>query len=711
MKINKLQSHFILSSLYAISLLPSYAFAVEESLCAVLPSSIINNNTFSVDGKTHLKSDNVLYSDKNVSRFEGNVVIQQNESRIETELAEYKKQEEKVEAKGDVTFITPSMKIKSEAASFNLKTEQAILQNSEYQSLTERARGKASKIEIKDSNITELSDATYTTCDPNNADWLFSADNITLNNQTHQGHASNVVLRFKGVPFFYFPYLRFPLGEDRLSGFLFPNFGHSNKHGSELKIPYYWNIHPQLDATITPWYMSKRGTLLNTEFRYLTENNNGLLTAEILNNDKITNSDRERLHWKHQSQPASGWQANAEYNSVADNNHLIDFSDSLSSTSSTYLVRTANASHSSQNWLLNIKAENHQILSGANPYKRLPQITLNSRYAKRNNTLNYTFQSEAVRFGHNDNQVIGERLHFKPAVSYPIQSAAGFLEPNLSLQYTKYNLQQTAGPTEISRTIPTFSVNSGLFFERDTELFKNNYIQTLEPQLFYVYTPYKDQSNIPIFDSSVYAFNLNNSFSDYRFNSIDRIGDDNRLTAALATRFINQQNGQEAFMARVGQIYYFDDRKVQLKSSTAVDTLSSSHIIAEMKATLGDWNISSQAEWDSELKEKVSSSSQVAYQNKKFNFNIAHRFQLNTLETREIKTNWEINSRWKLNASQLYDIRGDHTIENLVGINYESCCWGLNLSSKERYISNSQIDRGIYLELVLKGLGGFGFSQ
>lgn len=699
-----------LLTLTLISLIPAHLIAAEQGLCKTQPGSIINKDTFSADGKIHLQSDSIEVNEKNISLFTGNVVIQQKNKRIETEQAEYEKQTEQVEAKGNVRFISSSILIKSETAHFNLKSDQAILKKAEYQSLNSRARGEASKIEVKDQNITELSDATYTTCNPDNTDWLLSASTLTLDNKTHQGHASHVVIRFKDVPFFYFPYLRFPLGEDRLSGFLFPYFGRSDQHGSELKIPYYWNIHPQLDATITPWYMSKRGTLLHTEFRYLTENNNGTLTAEYLSNDKIFKDTRKRWQWKHQSQPSLGWQAKAEYNYVADPAHLIDFSNNLNSTSATYLIRTGDVSYNIPNWLLNIKAENHQILSGAEPYKRLPQITLNSRYALKDNALNYSLQSEAVRFDHVDNKVIGERIHLKPSISYPLRSAAGFFEPELSIQHTSYNLQQTSGETQLSRTVPTFSLNSGLFFERDTQLFNSNYIHTLEPQLFYVYVPYKDQSALPVFDTSVYAFNVNQSFTDYRFNGIDRIGDDNRLTTALATRFINQENGKEVFMARVGQIHYFTDRKVQLPS-TVVDTRTRSHIIAELKTQPGNWNLSSQVEWDPELKEKVSSSTQLGYQYKKFNFNFARRFQRNTLETREIKMNWELNPRWKFNATQLFDIRNDHVIENLFGLNYESCCWALKLNTKERYLSSTETNRGIYLELVLKGLGGFGIKQ
>ncbi|MCW9031987.1 MAG: LPS assembly protein LptD, partial [Gammaproteobacteria bacterium] len=603
---------------------------------------------------------------------------------------------------------------KSETARFNLKSNQAVLEQSEFQSLNSRARGEAAKIEVLSPTTTALSDALYTTCDPGNSDWYLSASNITLDSESHQGHASNVVLRFKDVPFFYFPYLRFPIGEKRLSGFLFPYFGHSDEHGSELKIPYYWNIHPQVDATIAPHYMSRRGTLLGTELRYLTENNNGTLNVEYLNNDKVFNDNRERLQWKHQSSPGLGWQASAEYNSVADTQHLVDFSNNLNDTSLTYLTRTADVVYNTPNWLLGIKADDHQILSGDEPYKRLPQITLNSRYAVKDNQLNFALQSEAVRFDHDDNsKEIGQRVHIKPMLSLPYTSAAGFFEPKVSLEYTQYNLKQTAGEESLSRTIPTVSLNSGLFFERDTQLFGTNYIQTLEPQLFYVYVPYKDQSALPVFDTSVYAFNINQFFSDYRFNGHDRIGDDNRLTTALATRFINQQNGQENFMARIGQIHYFADRKVQLPGVVA-ETLSQSNMIAEIKtqfSSYGNWNLSSQLEWDPELKEKVSSSNQLGYNYKKFHLDLAHRYQRDALETREMKMNWALSSRWNMNAAHLFDIRENHVVENLFAVKYESCCWGLSLSTKERYLSSTNTDRGIYLELILKGLGGFGFNQ
>ena len=681
-----------------------------ENLCASEPTSTINENLFSDDGKTHLQADKVEANDTNTSFFTGDVIIQQKDKRIKTDFAEYEKESEDITAKGNVEFITSDIQIKSETAHVNLKTNTSLLQKAEYKSLTSRARGHAETININSPSITELTNATYTTCEADNVDWLLSATKLTLDNQSHQGYANNLVVRFKDVPFFYFPYLRFPIGEERLSGFLFPYIGGSDEHGTEFKIPYYWNIHPQVDATIIPWFMSKRGTLLHTEFRYLTKNNKGSLTTEFLNDDKVFKDNRERWKWVHESTPSLGWQAKAEYNHIADISHLIDFDNDLTSTSATYLVRTGDISYNMANWLLNLKAEDHQILSGAKPYKRLPQLTLNSRYAEINNAFNYSFQSEVIRFEHDDNKVIGERLHLKPMISYPIKSSAGFFVSKLSLQHTEYQLEQTAGKSQLSRTVPTFSLNSGLFFDRDSKLFNTDYVHSLEPQLFYTYSSYQDQSAFPVFDTTNYAFNVNTFFTDYRFNGIDRIGDDNRLTTALTTRFVNQQNGRELFMARIGEIFYFSDRQVQLPGQN-IETSSSSHIITEVKFQPSSWNISSQVEWDKTFNEKIISSNQLGYQYKSFNINLAHRYQFNSLETREAKMNWQLNSRWNFSLSNLYDIRNEHIVEDLYGVNYESCCWKLNLSAKERYINNTQIDRGIYLEFTLKGLGGLTIKQ
>lgn len=688
----------------------TFSFAsTGDGLCNVKTNPILNSDTFAADGKTHLEADSVIVEESDISTFTGNVVIQQTERRVESDQAEYHKQKEEVWAKGNVNFITSEVLIKSDTAHMNLETNNSQLSNTTFQSLTSQGRGEAKSIVIKDSSITQLNQATYTTCDPGNADWLLKSNDITLNHESRQGTATHATLRFKGVPFFYFPYLRFPLGNERLSGFLFPYIGSSKLKGTELKIPYYWNIHPQADATITPWYMQKRGLLLHSEFRYLTENNSGSFLSESLNNDKIFKADRQRWHWDNTSTPNLGWQTQLEYNKVADNQHLIDFSDDLTSSSTTYLPRQGSVSYNASNWVLNLKAEDHQILSGANPYKRLPQITLSSRHVVENNQLNYAFQSEAIRFEHDEDKVIGDRFYLQPSVSYPVTTTSGFITPKLSVNHTLYNLEQTSTDPTISRTVPSFSINSGLFFERDSSVLGTDYLHTLEPQLFYVYTPFVDQSNIPNFDSSVSTFSINNFFSDYRFSSVDRIGDDNRLTTALATRFINQEDGQELLMARIGQIHYFSDRKIQLDAST--DTTTRSNIITEAHFKPGNWELSSQIEWDSNFDNKINSTDLLSYSRNNFTANITQRFTLNTLETRETKINWALNSRWQFNLANLYDVRNKHVTENIFGINYESCCWGLKLTSKERYLTSTTTDKGFYIELVLKGLGGFGVSQ
>ena len=699
-------SHSLLLFCFSIFNQSQASAATDEGLCKPAAKTVLKQDTFSTDNKTHLQSDNVSVTENNISRFTGNVLIQQTEKRIESDSAEYEKPTEDVLVKGNVKFTTPEMQIKSETAYVDLKEDYSLLKQTQFQSLNGRGRGDAASIEIKNTNLTELKGATYTTCDEGSTDWTLKSNSITLDHASRQGSASHAVLRFKGVPFFYFPYIRFPLGSERLSGFLFPYIGTSKRHGTELKTPYYWNIHPQMDATITPWRMTKRGLLLHTEFRYLSEQHQGSIVAERLNNDRIFKDDRQLLQWKHDSLPGLGWQTKAEYNYIADNQHFIDFSDNLNNSSITSLARSGEVSYNDENWIYKVRVEDYFILSGAEPYKRLPQFTFNSRYSTEQNAFNYAFQGEAVRFEHESTNVIGDRFYVAPSVSFPMSASYGHLIPKLSLNHTVYNLGQTSTDTQLSRTVPTFSLNGALFFDRDSELFDNYYLHTLEPQLYYVYTPYIDQSNFPVFDTSARAFDVNNFTSDYRFNGIDRIGDDNRLTAALTTRFINQEDGREVFMAKIGQVFYFTDRQVQLSGIS--DSSRSSNIITQVQFNPGNWKLSSQITWDNVLDRQLSSSNLIGYQAGRFGASITERFELDVLETREMNVNWKINPSWLVNASNLYDLRNERSTENSIGINYESCCWALRLSAKDRYLSNTQRDQGVYIELVLKGLGGFG---
>lgn len=687
--------------------------ASSDQLCPPAATVLPKPDSFSADDKTHLQADKVVVDENQATLFQGNVVIMQKQKRIETDKAEYQKQQETIHATGGVKFLTPSLLLESDSADVNLKTDQATLTDSHYRSLQGRARGKAEEIKLDENNKLVLKQATYTTCDAQQTDWLLSASDITLDNQSHQGSAKHVVLRFKDVPFFYLPYLRFPLGDERMSGILFPTIGNSDKHGTELQVPVYWNIDPQYDATFTPWFMSKRGTMLQTEFRYLGESQAGQLDIDYLGNDKLFGDSREAVRWRHQATPDLGWHASADVNYVADANHLADFTTNINNSSTTHLLRQGVLSYTADNWLLNIKGEGYQALNAAEVYKRLPQVTLSSRFKQHDNQLNYELNAEYVRFDHRNYVVIGDRLDVKPAIYWPWRGAAGFFIPKLSVEYTAYNLQQTTASTELSRSVPAFSLDSGLFFERDTSLFGSNFVNTLEPQLFYVYVPYREQSTFPVFDTSAYPFNFNQPFSDYRFSGIDRVGDDNRLTAALTTRFINQHNGQEMFMARLGRVYYFADRKVQLPS-VPVATAQKSNLIGELGARLGDnWSLNSQVEWDPRQQETAISSNRLSYQAAEaLKFGLAYRYQRNLLDTREVDFDWQISPRWRLLARQLFDLRNDHNLETVAGLDYDSCCWGLRLTYEERFDTTSLLnDRGVYLQLVLKGLGGIGRSR
>jgi LPS-assembly protein len=663
------------------------------------------------DDQTHIQADHVSLSKDNVSIFTGNVDIRRNDQFITADRVEYQQNENFLQAQGKVQFNTPQIKIEASKAEFHIDDNQSNLENILF-TTTQRAHGGADSIRVISENLAIMTNARYTTCDPDKTDWLLSADEIKLDNEKHQGYADDVVLRFKGVPFFYLPYMRFPIGEERLSGFLFPNIGSSEQHGSELLIPYYWNIAPDMDATISPWVMSKRGTMLLSEWRYLNKNSAGQLELDYLNDDKEYHDDRQRARWIHKGQSPSGWSTSIDYNYVADVNHVEDFSDKLEDISLTHLNRQGTVNYNSRNWQFTANVQSYQTLSGEEPYRRLPQLTLTSRNIEKNKKFNFYVESELVRFDHPDDKVIGNRFDLNTAISYPIRTAATFFIPRLNLRHTQYQLDQTTVGEEQNpyRNLPMFSIDSGIIFERDTQLFGTPLVQTLEPQLYYLYVPYRDQSDLPVFDTSIYGFNVNHFFVADRFIGTDRVADANQLTAALATRFYHANTGAELFSARIGQVFYYADREVTLPGNT-IETRSKSNIIAELIARPSShWYLGTDVEWDIEADNTAAANARLAYQSgNNVQIQGIYRFDRDDLKTAELGFRWRITPRWQITARQLDDLLLEQSLETQLALRYDSCCWGLTLQWDDRNLPDQlEREKSILLQLELKGLSSIG---
>lgn len=687
-------------------------------LCVPIP---VITTPVITDNKIYLESDSADMGQKDVTTFTGSVIVKQNDQRLTADKAQYNKAKQDLHASGNVKLTTGSLAINGDTLQMNLKTNQGNVQNATYRDSSSRAQGKARSIVFKSESELEMRDATYSTCDSTSPDWELSATTINLNNATHQGKANNVVVRFKGVPFLYLPYLRFPIGDERLSGFLFPSFGSSTKNGDELIVPYYWNIHPQFDATITPHYMSKRGTQLRSEFRYLTDTTRGKFNIEYLPGDKITQTDRQAFSWQHIQAPVGGWVGGINYNYVSDPFYQNDFGGNLESASLSNLPRQADIRYDAKDWLFTGRLQSFQTLSGNEQIKRLPQLNLNTRQPVLPNKLNTSFQSEWTRFVHSTQAPIGDRLVLQPSVNVPFSNTAAYATFLASLHYTRYDLQRISATEEKNptRTVPIYSVNSGVFFERDSSFNGKKYLHTLEPRLQYLYIPYRDQSNLPQFDSATVTNNMNLLFNANRYSGADRINDANQITLGLTSRYISLDSGAEVLTASLGQIYQFNDSQVTLAGESARKESWSDLQLDITFQPSPSLRITSSLIRNQQSRDIDKRNIRLQYKpDRNHIFNVSYRFERNILETREISGIWRINPQWSVLARQHEDLLQNRELETVYGIQYDSCCWGLRLV-KRRYYSgafpnepggdpNNPYNEILFLELELKGLSSFG---
>ena len=662
------------------------------------------------DDYTHISAEEANLSKTSVSHFIGNVSIQNNQLRIDADQADYSYQNEILDASGNVQFTAKGLYMTGSTIHAELKTDKAILSDAFYFTET-HANGKAESIQQINAHQLELINASYTTCDPQDPAWLINASTVHLDNESEVGYATHMVMEFKDIPFMYFPYVRFPLTDKRLSGFLFPVIGNSTEHGAQFKIPYYWNIAPNYDATITPWYMSERGTMLQTEFRYLHSNNSGFIYADYLNDDKRFGDNRERLTWKHQGNPFKDWSTTVNYNYVSDTRYLTDFGNNLNATSLNYLDQQAGINYSSTHWSANLLAQAYQTLNltSSSPYERLPQFRFASHFPKVDNSLFYDVQGELVSFANeNTDRVTGNRVDITPSVSMPMRNSGAFLTPKLAWEFTQYNLQPNNSVTELnpSRNLPIVSVDSGLFFDRDTSFAGQAYVQTLEPRLYYVYAPYRNQDNLPVFDTQQSTFSINEPIKHDYFDGADRVEDANRLTAMLTTRYLDQSDGNETLMAGIGQIYYFADGQVTLPGA-AQRTDRSSNVILQMAFKPNkSWDLSSDGQWDPDREgwDTINAALKYRYSNA-VDLDLGYHSQHLQLTTADLRFRWQINSNWGFHGHQLYDIRNSRNQESEIGLRYDSCCWAISFSGREVFVSEFEdLKQDYLLQIEFKGL-------
>ncbi|MCF6364296.1 MAG: LPS assembly protein LptD [Gammaproteobacteria bacterium] len=656
-------------------------------------------------------------------RLWGNVLGQRGAQNLFAEQMTYNTGSETAQAQGKVRYRNGERLLFGSQADMALESETGEISEASFWLLDTHLRGRAETLTIEGPEQMRLQSTLFTTCDEGNEFWRLKAARLWLDQTGNVGIAHHARLELLSVPVFYTPYLSFPLA-GRKTGFLLPTIGESSRSGDEFSLPWYLNIAPDKDATLTPRYMSKRGVLWDGEFRYLTARSRGDITLAYLSGDKVFGEDRRAISFNHRGDPAAGWRTSLRYRRVSDDEYLNDFGNQLNVTSITHLESRADVGYRDTYWGATVMVQKYQTLDlsrplTSRPYARLPQIKLDMSTLRIGGGFELDARAELVRFDR-EAGVIGNRIDIQPSISLPMESAAAFLTPQLGFRHTRYSLQRSASDGDASplRNLPLFSVDSGLFFERNLRDGGRVALQTLEPRLFYLYVPYVDQSELildengasRVFDSSQPLLSIGQMFRDNRFNGADRMGDANQLSAVLTSRFLDE-GGRELARASLGRIFYFSDREVTLPGK-AVEMQRVSNWLGEVST---HWTSSLSGrlslEWDEEEGETARGNASVRYHpGPRSALNLGYRFERDRLEQTDISLMWPLWKGLSVLGRQRYSLQDSVLLESVAGFEYESCCW-IFRALKRRYrvnVSEEQLSDTFWFQLELKGLSSVG---
>jgi LPS-assembly protein len=777
----------------------------------VYPISVEKSNSVAIT------SNETLFSQRGTSILEGKVTVTREGQQITTNKAYlYRDPTGKLRALdmiGDVNLREPNTLIVGKKGRYNFLTkskslidilyrttingrqvagpnvpEQEIQKERKITDLT--AWGKAYEFLQAEPKVYELYRASFSTCPPIHPAWRVKASHIVLNKNTGRGYATNARILVKNIPVFYVPYFSFSIDRQRKSGFLWPIYGGSNQSGPSVYAPFYWNMAPNYDMTITPAVLMKRGVQISDNFRYLNETSYGNINVSMLPHDRLfsifqhdasqnlafthpvntatqsasvttaelnrllnDSATRTGLVWRDESRFNHHWSSNIDFNYASDDYYMKNFGN-LNEITQNQLLQEGNLFYQSENWNFTGRVQAYQTLHPIdeppvqNQYRRFPQLILNGDYPDQPFGLEYFINNEITHFdirntpGAPVNQPIGNRLHTQPGVSLPIYLPYFYVNPRFQLALTDYNLYQTAAthtPTSKHRALPIFDIASGLTFDRSINVFGHAFQQTLEPQVYYTYIPYRNQASIPLFDTTVNTLAYDQIFNYNRFTGLDRIGDANQIGVGVTTRLIDQESGLEKVRLGIGDIIYFARRRVTLCNNTSCTDNPFNHSNVQRLSPVSgvldyhvnpQWKITLNSIWNPVSKQLDNSTISLNYKPDDLHIiNLGYNFArggdvLSGIETNDSRNNLKVTDasfawpafhdisvvlRWSQNWNQRH-------LQNLLyGLQYDTCCWAVRLVGGRAFTNldtqnnnKPQYSSDFYIQFDLKGLGNVG---
>ena len=649
-----------------------------------------------------------------VTVIEGDAELRKPGTSIKADRITYQALEDQLQAAGAVRVYRDGDLFSGTSLDLKLDAQAGVFLKAEYQLANDRARGSAERLEFLGKDQYRADNAVYTTCGPGNDDWFLNVKELKLDYGRDAGEVSNAQLNFMGMNILSVPGMSFALNARRKSGFLAPSFGSTIQSGQEFSMPYYWNMAPNRDMTVTPRFMTKRGLQTNVAGRYMGDDYQGEGRVEWLPNDRLTKTDRSGLSLLHRQNFGGGFSGNLNLNRVSDDNYFTDLSSRITATSQRTLLREGTLNYSAPYVGVSTRLQSYQTLQDPTvpvtlPYHRVPQIGISARKLDLAG-FDLNFAGDFTRFTH-PTDVMGNRIVANPSISYPLLAPGGYLTPKLALHSTRYLLQQNSAgtPDSFVRTVPSFSLDSGLVFERATDYFGQNYTQTLEPRMYYLRVPVRDQSRFPVFDTGLPDLNFAQIFTDNIYSGQDRIADASQVTFGVTSRLLGSDKAGERIRVSFAQRYYFATQTVTLPGETARTDRSSDFLAAlsgeiaprlildtalqynpntgsAQRATIG-------VRWSPETGKTLSA---------------AYRYRRDLIEQVDIAGQWKFGDNWYGVGRYNFSLLEGRLIEGLAGFEYDGGCWVGRFVLQKFVTAAQRSTTAIFFQIELNGLSRLG---
>jgi LPS-assembly protein len=742
----------------------SFAMCRPNAMLDFYDPTLSKDSSVRATSNTFVDAERVDSSNQSIYHLEGRVKLERADQRVQADVADYNQDTSDYDARGNVRYQEVGQLMSADHMRGNQDASTGTADNVTYQMLINRGHGVADQGQMLDDQRTRYLRATYSTCDVGSHVWELRAKDIRMDKETGEGIARGATMYVGNVPIFYLPYFSFPINDERKSGFLDPSIGNSSRSGFMISAPYYLNLAPNYDATLDPRIYTDRGVLLGGEFRYYVPGSTGQVNIEFLPNDQGANdpdsvqntkgTDRYLFKLNDSTHIYGPWSFYTSINRASDRNYLRDFGNDLFTASIGTLASSAyiNGGGSwggGSVWSAQFGADDYQNIDPSLPdssvqYRRWPRAAF-SVDVPIERWLEFGAQTEGVAF-RKDEAVEGNRLDFYPYLAADFRGAAWFVRPKIAYRYTAYDLignynefgytgYSVPGPLPVgtpspftqsspSRSLPIVSLDSGLIFDRSTSLFGTSYTQTLEPRIYYLYVPYRNQDNLPLFDTNLMSFDTWQLFTPNQYSGADRQMNANNLTGAVTTRLLDD-NGIERLSASFGQIRYFTSQRVQLPNGPTTVTpptnWSGSDYVTEIDTQLDDqWRVTSSYQWSPNT--RLTDLGAIGVQRRLLTdgvINFSYRYRrtpgttLPLLEQYDASIVYPVSDRWRLLGHWTYSVLDKRTVEALAGVEYDSCCVALRLIARHYVntynyltpLAGAAANTSIMFEVEFKGMG------